>query len=100
MVLGVKLPFREHAHATISVMLHALEKSKAFSIALKLISHGAFCVEQFSPLKADAICEDSLWHSPKLSPESCCTPISKWSCLAHPTTRYHPLERFAKRDRP
>jgi len=50
MLFGAKQPCRAHAQATIPVMLHALENSKAFSIALKLISHGAFCIRKLSPL--------------------------------------------------
>ena len=50
MLFGAKQPCRAHAQATIPVTSQALEKSKAFSIALKLISHGAFCVGKLSPL--------------------------------------------------
>src|SRR5882757_2570704 len=57
MLFGAKQPCRAHAHATIPVMSHALEKSKAFSMALKLISHGAFCGEELSPHKKMAFGE-------------------------------------------
>src|SRR6266498_3611434 len=50
MLFGAKQPCQAHAIMTIPEMSHALEKSNAFLIALKLFPHGAFCANLMSPV--------------------------------------------------
>src|SRR6266498_3480949 len=79
--------------------LHALEKHIACSIALKLFSHGAFCVKQVSQCQMIPNCR---WHSLSCTLEQSakkpCTPSFLWSCQVRPTTTLYQLLLAAEHD--